>query len=54
MQWVMLGAVQWSIRVIRWWIMQMVNRLNVILTQYHVQNAVELGEQPEKPAYWPV
>ena len=36
---VMPMAALWFIRVTRWWIMQMVNLLNVTLTQRHVQNA---------------
>jgi len=36
---VMLMAALWSIRVTRWLIMLMVNRLSVTLTLHHVQNA---------------
>jgi len=43
MQWVMLMAAQWSIRATRWWIMQMVSRLNVTLTQRREQSAVVRG-----------
>ncbi|VUF54010.1 hypothetical protein [Escherichia phage Fraca] len=41
--WVMPGAVQWSIRVTRWWIMLMVSLLSVTLIQRNEQNAVERG-----------
>ncbi len=40
---VMPMAALWFIRVTRWWIMQMVNLLNVTLTQRHGQNAVGRG-----------
>lgn len=43
MQWVMPIAAQWSIRATRWWTMQMLNRLNVTLTQRHAQNAAGRG-----------
>ncbi|KJL63439.1 hypothetical protein SS38_25640 [Enterobacter hormaechei subsp. xiangfangensis] len=43
LQWVMPGAVQWSIRVTRWWIMLMVSLLSATLTQSHVQNAAGRG-----------
>ncbi|AWF32637.1 hypothetical protein CSC19_1124 [Enterobacter hormaechei] len=39
----MPGAVQWSIRVTRWWIMLMVSLLSVTLIQRNEQNAVERG-----------
>ncbi len=43
MPWVMPGAVQWSIRVTRWWTMQTLNQSSVILTQHHEQNAAGHG-----------
>ncbi|GFZ55176.1 hypothetical protein ENTKAS01_27000 [Enterobacter sp. AS-1] len=43
LQWVMPGAVQWSIRVTRWWTTLTANRLSITLTQRLEQNAAGRG-----------